>query len=107
LSICPSCRTHRQLHTSPTRRSSDLDAHVVTDEPHDSEVVRDEEVAEAVLALQVAQEGEDLVLHEDVERRDGLVAHDQLGIEREGDRKSTRLNSSHVKISYAVFCLKK
>src|SRR5690606_41462188 len=27
-----------------------------------------------------------------------------LGVE---DRKSTRLNSSHVKISYAVFCLKK
>src|SRR5436309_8574252 len=26
---------------------------------------------------------------------------------RERDRKSTRLNSSHVKISYAVFCLKK
>src|SRR5690606_37062824 len=26
---------------------------------------------------------------------------------RAGDRKSTRLNSSHVKISYAVFCLKK
>src|SRR5690606_40161930 len=26
---------------------------------------------------------------------------------RNGDRKSTRLNSSHVKISYAVFCLKK
>src|SRR5690606_41015265 len=26
---------------------------------------------------------------------------------RKGDRKSTRLNSSHVKISYAVFCLKK
>src|SRR5690606_39336067 len=24
---------------------------------------------------------------------------------REGDRKSTRLNSSHVKISYAVYCL--
>src|SRR5690349_22202126 len=32
------------------------------------------------------------------------------GIRREGrprDRKSTRLNSSHVEISYAVFCLKK
>src|SRR5207249_12264251 len=27
--------------------------------------------------------------------------------ERAGDRKSTRLNSSHVSISYAVFCLKK
>src|SRR5215475_8981786 len=26
---------------------------------------------------------------------------------RRKDRKSTRLNSSHVKISYAVFCLKK
>src|SRR5690606_40479074 len=28
-------------------------------------------------------------------------------IDAKGDRKSTRLNSSHVKISYAVFCLKK
>src|SRR5690606_36331900 len=27
--------------------------------------------------------------------------------QRDLDRKSTRLNSSHVKISYAVFCLKK
>src|SRR3989442_7328599 len=26
---------------------------------------------------------------------------------RRGDRKSTRLNSSHVRISYAVFCLEK
>src|SRR3712207_7230221 len=28
-------------------------------------------------------------------------------VERRGDRKSTRLNSSHANISYAVFCLKK
>src|SRR5690606_41267019 len=28
-------------------------------------------------------------------------------VKYDGDRKSTRLNSSHVKISYAVFCLKK
>src|SRR5256886_9377570 len=28
-------------------------------------------------------------------------------LEAEGDRKSTRLNSSHSQISYAVFCLKK
>src|SRR5437868_9674481 len=27
--------------------------------------------------------------------------------DRDRDRKSTRLNSSHVSISYAVFCLKK
>src|SRR5690606_41873240 len=31
------------------------------------------------------------------------VLHLHVGL----DRKSTRLNSSHVKISYAVFCLKK
>src|SRR5436305_3888420 len=35
------------------------------------------------------------------ELRDGMYVN--LGI----DRKSTRLNSSHVRISYAVFCLKK
>src|SRR5438552_9489524 len=34
---------------------------------------------------------------------DALRQHDQPG----GDRKSTRLNSSHQIISYAVFCLKK
>src|SRR5699024_11752714 len=28
-------------------------------------------------------------------------------VQNAGDRKSTRLNSSHVSISYAVFCLKK
>src|SRR5690606_42022671 len=30
-----------------------------------------------------------------------------IDLQMTGDRKSTRLNSSHVKISYAVFCLKK
>src|SRR3989442_10023182 len=34
-----------------------------------------------------------------------LAAH-KHGV-RSRDRKSTRLNSSHVRISYAVFCLKK
>src|SRR5688572_32288063 len=32
---------------------------------------------------------------------------DIIPIARERDRKSTRLNSSHSQISYAVFCLKK
>src|SRR5207253_9973799 len=37
-----------------------------------------------------------------------LVVEGQNGLRRDGrDRKSTRLNSSHVAISYAVFCLKK
>src|SRR5947207_5939556 len=31
----------------------------------------------------------------------------RLPASRKGDRKSTRLNSSHTVISYAVFCLKK
>src|SRR5690625_6785059 len=41
------------------------------------------------------------------------IKEDRLGdfkeefFEKYGDRKSTRLNSSHVAISYAVFCLKK
>src|SRR2546430_4935085 len=39
-----------------------------------------------------------------VERRNALPRH--VGV-RGGDRKSTRLNSSHSQISYAVFCLKK
>src|SRR5690606_25613194 len=34
-----------------------------------------------------------------------MLAEDLDNVEE--DRKSTRLNSSHVKISYAVFCLKK
>src|SRR5690606_39864949 len=57
----------------------------------------------------------------DVLRKDGRMRGDeryvvesqrfsldaQHGRARGGDRKSTRLNSSHVKISYAVVCLKK
>src|SRR5690242_3193927 len=30
-----------------------------------------------------------------------------INLDMKGDRKSTRLNSSHMSISYAVFCLKK
>src|SRR5690606_40884016 len=37
----------------------------------------------------------------------GKTLDDPSRMRFEGDRKSTRLNSSHVKISYAVFCLKK
>src|SRR2546430_4110883 len=55
--------------------------------------------------LQIGVEGVDLVM---------LVMNDQgfqhllsSKFELTGDRKSTRLNSSHSQISYAVFCLKK
>src|SRR3712207_7361407 len=41
-------------------------------------------------------------------RGDELHAHGAVGRgARDRDRKSTRLNSSHANISYAVFCLKK
>src|SRR5438067_8599105 len=40
--------------------------------------------------------------------RDWRIPHAlPCAAENFGDRKSTRLNSSHVSISYAVFCLKK
>src|SRR3712207_8269761 len=49
------------------------------------------------------------VLNDDVGPRGGLSLG--AGLRRDffegGDRKSTRLNSSHANISYAVFCLKK
>src|SRR5256885_5997331 len=37
----------------------------------------------------------------------GVQPHPPDGLRHAGDRKSTRLNSSHLVISYAVFCLKK
>src|SRR5206468_12584654 len=39
--------------------------------------------------------------------RGGKIVPAPPQYERRGDRKSTRLNSSHDQISYAVFCLKK
>src|SRR3712207_8889253 len=51
--------------------------------------------------LVVAAPGAVLV---EVARRD--LALLQVGAGRRRDRKSTRLNSSHANISYAVFCLK-
>src|SRR5690349_22758360 len=51
--------------------------------------------------------------HIAVDQRRGGIAQPHDGrvravrVARPADRKSTRLNSSHVEISYAVFCLKK
>src|SRR5690349_23057006 len=42
----------------------------------------------------------------DVDRHASAADH-RAGVPVYIDRKSTRLNSSHVEISYAVFCLKK
>src|SRR5947199_6726679 len=57
-----------------------------------------------------AEQGK-FVLHEFVIMPDHLhlllTPAKDISLERALDRKSTRLNSSHLGISYAVFCLKK
>src|SRR5207302_5758005 len=97
-------RAYRALHSFPTRRSSDLFA------LHDplQRCVGHQAAIPIILAIDL-DGGE--------ARRQSAARHDVLGADRVGgrveisevatDRKSTRLNSSHVKISYAVFCLKK
>src|SRR5690606_40221473 len=56
--------------------------------------------------------GNFLILSALIAGREGLdnelaIRYYDALLENDEDRKSTRLNSSHVKISYAVFCLKK
>ena len=50
----------------------------------DAQVVRDEEVARGAVALQVGQQVENGRLHRHVERRCGLVAHDDARVAGEG-----------------------
>src|SRR2546430_9973023 len=45
--------------------------------------------------------------HHGIEHGGGQHLREQSALEAREDRKSTRLNSSHSQISYAVFCLKK
>src|SRR3712207_6898210 len=54
------------------------------------------------IALRFAEEGARVVIS-DVDEEAATSVASEAG----GDRKSTRLNSSHANISYAVFCLKK
>src|SRR5437773_6935012 len=47
-------------------------------------------------------------LHDLAKRhRLGFITRAAESLGNQGDRKSTRLNSSHITISYAAFCLKK
>src|SRR5438045_4862902 len=54
-------------------------------------------------SLEVDDSEVGLILGDPIRRR----AMGRLGLALGADRKSTRLNSSHLGISYAVFCLKK
>src|SRR5207249_11263832 len=92
---------HPSLHSFPTRRSSDLVLSLAATAEIPSVVVI-AGTGSAVLGrtspLKVARAG-----------GFGPVIGDTGSANDIGrtDRKSTRLNSSHVSISYAVFCLKK
>src|SRR2546422_3125177 len=60
-------------------------------------------------ALPIYHRREDLPADSRAQRTSNALGHRDLsqGLRQPGDRKSTRLNSSHGYISYAVFCLKK
>src|SRR5207253_10933488 len=93
----------RDLHSFPTRRSSDLlagrlDLRGLPIVTIDGENARDFD--DAVLVEPAGQGFRLTVAVADVAH---YVPAGSPGL----DRKSTRLNSSHVAISYAVFCLKK
>src|SRR5262245_64506721 len=83
------------LHSFPTRRSSDL---------HEREAHQVKIGGESLAARQAVADEERAHQRQEDDRsqRNGR----RVRLERE-DRKSTRLNSSHLGISYAVFCLKK
>ena len=57
--------------------------HPVADVLDHAQVVGDEQVGQAELLLQVLQQVEDLRLDRDVQRRDRLVADDQLRVQRQ------------------------
>src|SRR5690606_42084679 len=89
-----SSRAHRDLHSFPTRRSSDLFVRFFAKQAYSS-----------VVTAKVLEQYTPLV-----KRVFTQIVNDQIAERLKSafkDRKSTRLNSSHVKISYAVFCLKK
>src|SRR5690606_41868590 len=63
--------------------------------------------ADGVLAEIIKGEGETVLSAELLGTLNAGATAAQKAEAAAADRKSTRLNSSHVKISYAVFCLKK
>src|SRR5207249_10419997 len=98
LFLCQSSAAHPDLPSFPTRRSSDL-----SHGARGGEGGREPRGGHPRGARRVLP-GRDGQAHRRVPSRRGRAAHPG-GPRR--DRKSTRLNSSHVSISYAVFCLKK
>src|SRR5690606_41306113 len=99
------CGCHRLLQSCPTRRSSDLVRVGAARGEVEATPPRDAHVREAIAAPR-ALPGRDGAAPR-AHAAAAAVARAGAGPRDTPDRKSTRLNSSHVKISYAVFCLKK
>ena len=81
------------------------DGNPVGDVPHDRQIVRDEQVREAELLLQILHQVDHLRLNRDVERAHRLVGDDDLriGRERAGDADALTLAAGElVRISVAV-----
>src|SRR5207253_11287461 len=97
---------HLVLHSFPTRRSSDLGE--VLEQPV-RWVVRSNGTVEVDQNTPVWSSFGLHALKAQTDAGSARLIVERLGSrEKPGvDRKSTRLNSSHVAISYAVFCLKK
>src|SRR5436305_5823668 len=73
-----------------------------------AEKSRNESLA-AKMSIGIGNSGADIIFFSTALTPEGGVrwpAQKRIWL-RASDRKSTRLNSSHVRISYAVFCLKK
>src|SRR5690606_42154632 len=104
----PSSHAHpRDLHSFPTRRSSDLVKEIAERFSKSTATVVTE--YRGLTTAQLAELRRALGPNTTYRvAKNTLVkrAAEQSGVEGLEDRKSTRLNSSHVKISYAVFCLK-
>src|SRR5690606_40439799 len=97
---------HPHLHSFPTRRSSDLVTLKHFLESRVQVLIR-ESLEQPFSLLGRLLVGEPYLQNE-VEFAAGSAAVNEASDRLLAkDRKSTRLNSSHVKISYAVFCLKK
>src|SRR5207247_6601243 len=106
-SLFPRSAPNRHPPSFPTRRSSDLRHAKVGREPADEHAL-DAALLEVALepgaGLAVGLEKSRVAVHVPVV----ALPEDELRVgNRKVDRKSTRLNSSHEWISYAVFCLKK
>src|SRR5690606_42150560 len=95
---------HRDLHSFPTRRSSDLRHKTIRRVFY---CTAGEGLSGRSVEINCPAFQWNMPKYDPAGSSEAASASEYSGPPTSTDRKSTRLNSSHVKISYAVFCLKK